>query len=398
MVDYTAVIIGAGPAGLFCAANLDASVLVLDRMPSPGRKLLISGSGQCNLTHAEPTAAYLDHYGDHGAFLKPALMAFSAADTQQFFASRGVALETTEEGKVFPKSRDANDILAALVNAIPGKLKCGAAVTGVSWKDGTFTVRTRDKSYTAKNLVIATGGKSYSHTGSDGSGYPLAASLGHTIVEPKEALTPVYVRDFPLKELSGISIPDAKIQIWRDGKKLKETAGDLLITRFGFSGPGILNASRWMQKHDILKLSFIGMTEAAFDAELVERTQKDGGKLVSNIFYNLGVPERLVKTLVTTDVKCSQLSSKERRRLVKAFCSYEAEIDRLGGFTAAMATAGGVSLDEVNRKTCESKLIPGLFFAGEVLDIDGDTGGYNIQAAFSTARLIAQKISARTTE
>lgn len=398
MVDYDVIIIGAGPAGLFCAANLNESVLVLDRMPSPGKKLLISGSGQCNLTHEEPIANYLTHYGDHGSFVKPALMACSFADTCRFFEAHGVPLETTDEGKVFPQSRDANDVLRALLDAVRGKVRCGAEVTAVAWNDGIFTVTTDDRSFTSNHLVIATGGKSYPHTGSNGSGYQLAASLGHTIVEPKEALTPVYVKNFPLQELSGISFPNAKIQIWRSGKKLKETAGDLLITRFGFSGPGILNASRWMQKKDVLKLSFIGLTEAEFDAVLVERTQKDGGKLVSNIFYNLGVPERLVKTLAPPEVKCAQLSAPERRRLVKAFCSYEAEIDHLGGFTAAMATAGGVSLDEVNRKTCESKLIPGLFFAGEVLDIDGDTGGYNIQAAFSTARLIAQKISARTTE
>ncbi|HJJ75845.1 MAG TPA: NAD(P)/FAD-dependent oxidoreductase, partial [Methanocorpusculum sp.] len=182
-------------------------------------------------------------------------------------------------------------------------------------------------------------------------------------------------------------------------KKIGANTNDLLITRFGFSGPCVLDASRAMQAGDVLKISFTQLSAEAVDALLVERCRKEGGRLVSNLLYGLGVPDRLVKSLIeeagiAEDTKGSQLSAVSRKALVRLITSYEVKIAHLGDFSISMATAGGVSLAEVNKKTCESKLHPGLFFAGEVLDIDGDTGGYNLQAAFSTAYLAAQRIKA----
>ena len=403
MDDADVIIVGGGPAGLFAAANLKGlQTILLEKMNSPGKKLLLSGSGQCNLTHTGTPAEFLKHYGgkEHAAFLKPAMQAWKSSNTISYFEEHGIPLETTPEGKIFPKSRDAHDILQTLISAAESagaKIRSSSQVLSVKKSGERFVVETLQKTYSAKYLIIASGGKSYPHTGSSGDGYVLAESLGHTIIHPKEALTPVYVKNFPLKELSGISIPDAEIRIIRENKIAAKNKDDLLITRFGFSGPAVLNAGRWIYKGDILEISFVHLTPEELDALIVKRSSEEGQKTLSNLLYGLDVPERLIHALlvsadVSGDIRGAQLPSADRKRLVKAFTAYRAVVERTGDFSVAMATAGGVMLSEVNKKTCESKLCPGLYFAGEVLDIDGDTGGYNIQAAFSTAYLASADI------
>ncbi len=244
--EYDCIIIGAGPAGLFCATNISTGrILVLEKMILPGRKLLIAGSGQCNITHSGDMKSFTSHYGDHGAFVKPALMAFPNSAVKKFFEDRGVMLVEKESGKLFPASLSADDILDALLDACDEagvEIVSSAPVQSVSFEDGLYAVRTDYGVFRSRTLVVATGGRSYPQTGSTGDGFLFAGALGHAIVEPRPSLSPVYVADHRLADLSGISLPDVSVSLWRGGKKIMTRSGDLLITRFGYSGPVILDA------------------------------------------------------------------------------------------------------------------------------------------------------------
>lgn len=398
---YDCVVIGAGPAGLFCAANLaPARVLVLEKMVLPGRKLLIAGSGQCNITHAGEVKSFVSRYGDHGAFLRPALMAYPNTAVRKYFEERGVSFVEKESGKVFPESLSADDILDVLLDACETagvEILSYTPAEGVSFEDGMYAVKTLHATYYAKTLVIATGGASYPQTGSSGDGFSFAKALGHSVAEPHPSLAPVYVADHRLADLSGISVAEAAVSIWRGGKKLIARQGDLLITRFGYSGPVILDAARWMRAGDLLRISFSPIKPEELDVLIRTACAASGTKQVQNLIAVARCPDRLLKQMVTESgipegTTGAQLTAGQRSRLVEKLTAYPVEIDHVGDFRVAMATAGGVVLDEIQKKTCESKISPGLFFVGEVLDIDGDTGGYNLQACFSTAYLAAQRI------
>ena len=240
------IVIGAGPAGLFCAAQASGGggkVLVLEKKRTPGRKLLISGSGRCNITHDGDARAFLDRYGGAGRFLRPALLGFTNRDLVAFFEERGLSMITMEIGKVFPETQRSRDVLAVLLaegEARGVEIACGKAVTSIVKSGDEFLVACGDEAYQSRTLVIATGGRSYPATGSSGDGYSFAGALGHAIAEVGPALAPVRIRDYPFADLAGISIPGARVSIFR-GKKVKEGAGDVLFTHDGLSGPGILD-------------------------------------------------------------------------------------------------------------------------------------------------------------
>jgi predicted Rossmann fold flavoprotein len=369
-------------------------------MALPGRKLQISGSNQCNITHAGDVKRFIEHYGDHGAFLRPALMAFPNTSTRDYFEERGVSLVEKRSGSVFPTSLSAEDILCALLDACDEAktdiLSCTPAKR-VSFDNGKYVVETIRGAYYAKTLVIATGGKSYPQTGSTGDGFAFVEVFGHSIAEPHPSLAPVYVTDHRLADLSGISIPRTVISIWRDGKRQIVRSGDLLITRFGYSGPVILNATRWIRAGDQIRIAFSSKKAEELDVLILSACTMSGTKQIRYLLDDAGCPNRLTKQIVKESgipegTTGSQLTAIQRSRLIENLTAYPVEVDHVGDFRVAMATTGGVMLDEINKKTCESKIVPGLFCIGEILDVDGDTGGYNLQACFSTAFLATQRI------
>lgn len=408
MEKYSLVVIGGGPAGLFCAlraAGNGRRILILEKKPHPGRKLLLSGLGQCNITHDEDSGSFLSHYGDNGRFLKPALMNFQNRDLISFFTERGLPLMTEPGGKVFPRSRKASEILDILVKecaAAHVEIRCEDPVLEVSARDEGFSIRTDRAAYRAGQLVIATGGITYPATGSTGDGYVFARTLGHSVTEVSPALAAVTIEDYRFSDLAGISFADVIISLYRAGQKVKRHTGDLLLTHSGLSGPGILDFSRFIRPGDTLRISFLsGLDHRKVKETLLKRISAAGNARVRTVLTAYDLPERFVNRLLTlaridSDLTGAHLPKKDRSALIELLTGCPFVVGRLGGIQEAMVTRGGVSLAEIDPKTMESRLVPGLFFVGEVLDIDGDTGGYNLQAAFSTAALAARRIVERT--
>jgi predicted Rossmann fold flavoprotein len=404
---YDVAVIGAGPAGLFCAIHTaveDCRVLVLEKNPAPGAKLLLAGSGQCNLTHYGEIREFVTHYGDHGKFVKPALMSFTNRGLADFFNTRGLPLVTEENGKMFPRTRQSADVLSVLLAECRSRgvtIRYSEPVTGISLVGESFDVMTGTASYPARTVVITTGGASYPQCGTTGDGYCFAAALGQPLTETGPALTPLLIRPFPFAALMGISFEQMRFSVWREGKKIADHTGDVLFTHLGLSGPGILDASRGIRPGDVIRLSFAGaMQREEFAADLARRATENPGWQVGTILAKYPIPERLNRNLlkisgIPDDLKCAHFSATRRATLVTNCTAFPLTVAALGDYKIAMATRGGVALEGVNARTMESKIVSGLFFAGEVLDIDGDTGGYNLQAAFSTGYLAAQGIRKR---
>lgn len=426
-----AIVIGGGPAGLFLAARTGAlaagaRIIVLEKMAKAGRKLLASGGGACNITHRGEIGDFLGRYGGQGRFLKKALYGFSNEDLEAWLRERGIALEADEGGKLFPVSRRAADILGVLLTECERNgvsVVVGARAATLRREDGLFAVETAGPegsaaTYRATIVAIASGGCSYPGTGSEGDGYALALALGHSIVEPRPALSPVTVRDWVLGELSGIGFEDLGFAIRRGAKVIGRARGDILITREGLSGPGMLDASRDFKPGDTLELDFSGIGLEAFRVDLASRIASSPRALVRTVLgeYDIGrssaegrtganarptgLPKRLAELICSLagcgeEERCASLKREAREAIVRSVCEFPARIASVGGFDKAMATAGGVSLAEVEPATMASRLAEGLYFAGEVLDYDGDTGGFNLQAAFSTADAAARAIAAR---
>lgn len=405
MNKFDIIIIGAGPAGLFTCLSLNTKgkkVLLLEKNSVPGKKLLISGKGQCNITNSEDINNFHNHYGDNFRFLKNALKNYTNDDLIKFLNSNGLETVTREDGKVFPKSLKASDFVNTLVTKCKDNnviIKYNSNVEAITYKNDNYNVILKDKKYITDYLVITTGGKSYPVTGSTGEGYKFAKMVGHSLIKPKEALTPVIINNYQFKELSGISLNDIKFSIWREGKKIKNYRGDILFTHTGLSGPGIINNSRYIMPNDEISLCLIHYeNEDDFRKEFLSELSTNGKMFVTTFLKKYDLPKRLLfkileQEAISEKLLCSNIKKKQRNAIIKSLLSLRLKVNKLGGYHLAMVTSGGIPLNEINSKTMESKKNKGLYFAGEVIDIDGDTGGYNIQAAISTATLVAKDLN-----
>jgi predicted Rossmann fold flavoprotein len=401
---FDVIIIGAGPAGLFAAitsAGKGLSVCLLEKKATPGLKLLISGTGQCNITHAGPVGDFLIHYGEKNRFVRPALYGFTNSDLVSFFEERGLPLKEVNEGKIFPGTLNSRDVLRVLMNECQEKkvtICYNSGVTGIIKNAEYFDIYTSESHYLAKNVIIATGGRSYPSTGSTGDGYAIAQVLGHTVTDVAPSLTPVYIQDYFFSSCAGISLDQTTIHLYRNGKKIRQTVGDLLFTHKGLSGPGIIDFSRYLLPGDLLKLSMVDFKNTEeFEKDFLTEVSVNGKKLLKNLLTRYEIPERLIIAIfelheIYLETKSADLDKKTRKLIVESLMELPFVVDRLGGFKEAMATRGGVNLSEVNLNTMESRIVKGLYFAGEVLDVDGDTGGYNIQFACSSGVLAGKNI------
>ncbi len=393
---YDLMIIGGGPGGLMAAAEASKhglSFLLLEKNDKPGKKLLVTGGGQCNLTHVEPMKVLLSHYHEKSKFAGKAIKLFPPQELMKWFQREGIQMEVTGQGKVFPSSRKASDILNALLNRIHCKdehLLCGVTVTSITKKTDHFLVMAGNEKWCTHNVLIATGGKSYPSLGTTGDGYRLAEMMGHHLVEARPALAALEIKHFSLDGLAGISLENIPIKLWRNEKKAGEFKGDVLITHDGISGPVILNNARYFKANDLLTMNLTKCDQQEmYQKHLKQLVEISGKKAVHSIIKLENVPRRLIDRLlelsgITPSLTCGNLTRDQRKEISKYMTALPLEIKQVKGYETAMATAGGVATDEVAGTSMASCLIDGLYFAGEVLNVDGMTGGYNLQFAFSS--------------
>jgi predicted Rossmann fold flavoprotein len=409
MTGHRVIVVGGGAAGLLAAgqaAQMGTETLLLEKMDRPGRKLRIAGKGRCNLTNVASASEFIAHFGPSGRFLRQAFHQFSNSDLVAFFEELGVRTVTERGGRVFPVSGQAQDVVDALVQWVGDQgvtlrtrspverlLVEGGRVVGV--EASRNQVFPKKPGFYADAVIVATGGASYPATGSTGDGYRLAASVGHTIVPIRPALVPLETAGDVAPRLQGLSLRNVTVRVWVDEKKQAEAFGEMLFTHFGVSGPIILSLSR--QVVDALRLSQSVilsidlkpvLDEGKLDARLLRDLDAHGKRQFRTLLKGL-LPSKLIPvcidlTGIPPDKLAHQITSEERQRLRTWLKDFRLEVTGHRPFTEAIITAGGVDVREVDPRTMASRLVEGLYFAGEVLDVDADTGGYNLQAAFST--------------
>lgn len=405
------LIVGAGAAGLATAIfvrRLDPSrsVLVLEGVRKPGAKILISGGSRCNVTNRIVTER--DFWGGRSTFVRRVLRAFTADDAVRLFNELGVRLHEEADGKLFPDSNSSREVLAALLrelDAVGAALIANQRVIDVVPAAHGFSVVTADRTFDARCVVIATGGRSVPKSGSDGSGYPIAERLGHRIIPPTPALAPLILDSEASihRTLAGVSI-DAEIAVWIDGSVATRLRGSLLWTHFGASGPLAMNVSRhWLRAREDerpveLTASFRpGESLDAVDAALLDaanRAPRAATLTLLTPFVPASMAHAILDRLSIDETTTgAHLPRDDRRRIAKALVEWPLPVTGTRGYNFAEATAGGVALDDVDPGSMESRLRPGLYFVGEVLDVDGRIGGFNFQWAWSTAFVAARGLS-----
>jgi len=386
------------------AAECGADVLLLEKTPRLGNKLRLTGKGRCNITNETELDDFVAHFGKTGHFLYGAFSRFFVSDLVAFFNQRGVPTTVERGGRVFPLSNDARQVAAALegyltVNGVEIRLKCpverlhveGGQIRGV-WARGRFIP--------GGSVILATGGASYPRTGSSGDGYRLAAEVGHRIVPIRPALVPLVIKERWVSALQGLSLRNVRATLFCEDEPIGQEFGEMLFTHFGVSGPIILTLSKRAVDaltHGLVTLS-INLKPAVSSAELDERLQREliehGRRQFRNVLAEL-LPARMVDVcMALLDIPANkpahQITAAERRRLLALLHDLRMTVIGSRPIEEAIITAGGVDTAEIDPRSMESRLVKGLFFCGEVIDIDADTGGYNLQAAFSTGYLAGE--------
>jgi len=404
MSNYDIIIIGGGAAGLIAASKackMEKRILLIEQKEKVGSKLLITGKGRCNITNGCEPLEVLKNTIRNGRFLYSAINAFSNYDIIEYFNKLDVKTKEERGKRIFPVSNKAIDVKEALLKDISNQyvtIKRDTKVSNLIIKDkkikGVIT-KNGDKYY-ATSVILASGGKSYPVTGSDGNGYRLASNCGHTIITPKASLTGLNCKEKWTKEAMGITLKNVKLTAIYDKKVLFEDIGEMIFTHFGVSGPLVLTASRYFLDTGYDKAKIIidlkpGLSKEKLYKRIGRDFEENAKKMFENSLNKL-LPSNLIEPIIKLsgikkNTQANQINKEGRERLVKTLKNIRLHISSGRGFTEAIVTAGGVSIKEINPSTMESKIISGLFFAGEIIDVDAFTGGFNLTIAFSTGHL-----------
>ncbi|MBE6692377.1 MAG: NAD(P)/FAD-dependent oxidoreductase [Ruminococcaceae bacterium] len=391
------IIIGGGPAGLFAAYHAAIngnSVILFEKNDRCGRKLNITGKGRCNLTNDCDREEFLQNVIANPRFLMGAISRFSTEDTKAFFESLGVPLKTERGNRVFPQSDKASDITDALVNAVKtvGVEIIHRKVSSLIISDGKILgVRCGKDEFTSKSVIIACGGASYPRTGSDGGGHRLAESAGHKITTIRPSLVPLVSRDKICGECMGLSLKNVGVSFYKDSKKVYYEQGEMMFTHFGLTGPVILSASAHLTGGFPFE-AFIdlkpALDEKTLDKRLLRDFSENQNRELKNGFSAL-LPSKLIEpfiklTGIPPETRLNSLTKEQRGKILSLMKALPVKIVGTRPIDEAIVTGGGVDCKEIDPKTMESKIVSGLYFAGEVMDLDAYTGGFNLQIAFST--------------
>ncbi|MDD2696692.1 MAG: NAD(P)/FAD-dependent oxidoreductase [Candidatus Pacebacteria bacterium] len=406
---FDVIVIGGGPAGMMAsgrAAEMGAGVLLLEKNPDLGRKLLLTGKGRSNITRAEfNPKEMVKKYGKEGDFLLYPLSVFGPKETIEFFENMGLGVKVERGKRIFPESDSALDVLRVLIEYLKkGKVEVmtkaevreiissGNRIEKVVLKDS--------RKVTAKNYVICTGGKSYPVTGSTGQGYLWLEKLGHTVTKLRPALVPLKIKENWPKAAQGLSLKNVELTVFQNNKKKDSRFGEMLFTHFGVSGPIVLDLSR-----GIAELLEKGEVKLVLDLKpalnfetLDKRVKSDFSKYSNKLFKNSLddlLPQKMIPvmidlSLINPEKRVNGITKEERQKLVKLLKGLEMQVSGLLGFENAIVTSGGVSLKEIDAKTMKSKIIENLFLAGEIINLHGPTGGYNLQQSWSTGHLAGE--------
>ena len=398
------IVIGGGPAGMMAAGQAALrgnTVTLIEKMNRVGRKLYITGKGRCNVTNASDPEGLIANTPGNPYFLYSAFYTFTSDSTMEFFEQQGVPVKVERGNRVFPKSEKSNDIVRAMENFVKksgGKIMYETEVSdiiienncvkGVKLKNGTIL--------DCDSIVIATGGLSYPMTGSTGDGYKFAKKVGHTVTKCYPSLVPLKASEKWISDLMGLSLKNISIKVTIDNKEVYSDFGEMMFTHFGVTGPVILSASRYINDRLDEKLVIhIDLKPALSAKELDNRLLKDFHKYVNKDFKNALddlLPQKLIPVIIKLssideNKKVNSITKEERTRLLELIKNLTINITDTNGYNEAVVTRGGISVDEIDPSTMESKIVSGLYFAGEVIDVDSFTGGFNLQIAFSTGYL-----------
>ncbi|MBU3964257.1 NAD(P)/FAD-dependent oxidoreductase [Patescibacteria group bacterium] len=406
--DFDVAVIGAGPAGMIAAGRageLGAKVILLEKNKKPGRKLILTGKGRCNFTNAEFNLnKFVENYGKNGKFLFHSFFVFGPQKVIKFFEKLGVKTKIERGKRVFPKSDDADDILKSLIKyLLKGRVKISynSEVIGIEQRKNRIQkLILKDSEIFAKKYIFCTGGKSYSLTGSTGDGFKWASDLKHKIEELSPALVPIKIKESWVWELQGLGLKNVEISAWQNDKKQCSAFGECLFTHFGLSGPIILDISKQvgeLLKNGKVKIA-IDLKPALDSIKLDERIKRDFQKYQNKSFKNSLddlLPRKLIGIVVKMskidqEKKVNSITKEERHRVAKILKNLEMTVEGLLEFDSAIVTKGGVCLKEIDSQTMKSKIIDNLYFAGEIIDIDGPTGGFNLQSCWSTGFLAGE--------
>ena len=400
-------VIGAGPAGILAsgiAASRGFDVTLLEKNERIGKKLFITGKGRCNITNGAPIEEFFDYIITNKNFLYSSLYSFTNEDITQLLKRYGLETKVERGNRIFPQSDKSSDVIKAFHKFIDDngvQLKLNSEVKSVFYNNNTFYVNVNDESMKFDGLIITTGGKSYPATGSTGDGYEFAKKLGHTITNLKPSLVPMVIEGEWIKDLQGLSLKNVSLNTFKGDKLIHEEFGEMIFTHYGISGPIVLTTSNYINRYQKDNITlYIDFKPALNYDKLDSRILRDfdlyKNKQIKNSLDDL-LPQRIIPWIIKlSDIhpekQVNQLTKEERLKIVSSIKNFPLKFKSFRPIEEAIVTSGGISTKEINPSTMESKIIPNLYFAGEIIDVDALTGGFNLQIAYSTGYLAGMNI------